>query len=139
MNSVSLWCVIASLIGFYDIFLSTEYLIFLQLAKCIEIGLPEIILLLIFSQVKALCNALLVISKQMLTRFICFGFFLQYIPHLMRGERDVFHRFAVISSVIIVWIYAHFLTIGGAYKHAGTNTQTSCRTDRSGIISAAPW
>lgn len=84
----------------------------LQLAKCIEIGLPELILLLVFSQ---------------------------YIPHLMRGERHGFHRFAVIFSVVIVWIYAHFLTIGGAYKHTGINTQNSCRTDRSGLIGGAPW
>ncbi|KAG7585188.1 Xanthine/uracil/vitamin C permease [Arabidopsis thaliana x Arabidopsis arenosa] len=82
------------------------------LAKCIEIGLPEIILLLIFSQ---------------------------YIPHLIRGERQVFHRFAVIFSVVIVWIYAHLLTVGGAYKNTGINTQTSCRTDRSGLIGGAPW
>ncbi|KAG7650040.1 Nucleobase-ascorbate transporter 7 [Arabidopsis thaliana] len=82
------------------------------LAKCIEIGLPEIILLLIFSQ---------------------------YIPHLIRGERQVFHRFAVIFSVVIVWIYAHLLTVGGAYKNTGINTQTSCRTDRSGLISGSPW
>ncbi|VVA90808.1 unnamed protein product [Arabis nemorensis] len=81
-------------------------------AKCIEIGLPEIILLLVFSQ---------------------------YIPKLMRGERQVFHRFAVIFSVVIVWIYAHLLTIGGAYKNTGTKTQASCRTDRSGLIGGAPW
>ncbi|XP_039163796.1 nucleobase-ascorbate transporter 7 [Eucalyptus grandis] len=82
------------------------------LAKCVEIGLPQIILLVIFSQ---------------------------YIPHLTRGERHVFDRFAVIFSVIIVWIYAHLLTVGGAYKHKALKTQQSCRTDRAGIIGAAPW
>ncbi|KAA8529531.1 hypothetical protein F0562_033670 [Nyssa sinensis] len=82
------------------------------LAKCIEIGLPQLIFLVIFSQ---------------------------YIPHLMGGERHVFDRFAVIFSVVIVWIYAHLLTVGGAYKNTPTTTQTSCRTDRSGLISAAPW
>ncbi|KAK8482029.1 hypothetical protein V6N12_000259 [Hibiscus sabdariffa] len=82
------------------------------LAKCIEIGLPQIILLLIFSQ---------------------------YIPHMVRGERHVFDRFAVIFSVVIVWIYAHLLTVGGAYKNTGPKTQLSCRTDRAGIIGAAPW
>ncbi|KAG2707507.1 hypothetical protein I3760_05G150300 [Carya illinoinensis] len=82
------------------------------LAKCIEIGLPQLIILVIFSQ---------------------------YIPHLMRGETHVFDRFAVIFSVVIVWIYAHLLTVGGAYKNTGPKTQISCRTDRAGIIGAAPW
>lgn len=81
-------------------------------AKCIEIGLPQLILLLIFSQ---------------------------YIPHLMKGKSHVFDRFAVIFSVVIVWIYAHLLTVGGAYKNKSDKTQLSCRTDRAGIIGAAPW
>lgn len=63
----------------------------------------------------------------------------QYIPHMVKGERHVFDRFAVIFSVAIVWIYAHLLTVGGAYKNAALKTQYSCRTDRAGIIGAAPW
>ncbi|GAB4839843.1 Nucleobase-ascorbate transporter 7 [Ancistrocladus abbreviatus] len=81
-------------------------------AKCVEIGLPQLILVVIFSQ---------------------------YIPHLVRSERHVFDRFAVIFSVVIVWIYAHLLTVGGAYKNRPQITQTSCRTDRAGLIGAAPW
>nr|GMD16990.1 nucleobase-ascorbate transporter 7-like [Ipomoea batatas] len=81
-------------------------------AKCVEIGLPQLIFLVIFSQ---------------------------YIPHLMKGDRHVFDRFAVLFSVAIVWIYAHLLTVGGAYKNAPIKTQLSCRTDRAGIISGAPW
>lgn len=65
--------------------------------------------------------------------------FMQYIPHLMKGKRQVFHRFAVIFSVVIVWIYAHLLTVGGAYKNTGINTEISCRTDRSGLIGGSPW
>ncbi|GAB2280417.1 Nucleobase-ascorbate transporter 7 [Dionaea muscipula] len=82
------------------------------IAKCVEVGLPQLILLVIFSQ---------------------------YIPHLVRGERHVFDRFAVIFSVAIVWIYAHLLTVGGAYKNSPIATQISCRTDRAGLISGAPW
>ncbi|KAM7484270.1 hypothetical protein LguiA_000279 [Lonicera macranthoides] len=82
------------------------------LAKCVEIGLPQLILLVIFSQ---------------------------YIPHIMGGERHICDRFAVIFSVVIVWVYAHILTVSGAYKHAPMKTQLSCRTDRAGIIGAAPW
>ncbi|KAF9605418.1 hypothetical protein IFM89_017157 [Coptis chinensis] len=81
-------------------------------AKCVEIGLPALIALLIFSQ---------------------------YIPHLLRSERRVFDRFAVLFTVAIVWVYAHLLTVGGAYKNAPRTTQESCRTDRSGLVDAAPW
>ncbi|XP_010254659.1 PREDICTED: nucleobase-ascorbate transporter 6-like [Nelumbo nucifera] len=80
-------------------------------AKCVEIGLPQLILLVVFSQ---------------------------YIPHVIR-TRHVFDRFAVIFSVIIVWVYAHLLTVGGAYKNAPPKTQSSCRTDRSGLVESAPW
>lgn len=38
-----------------------------------------------------------------------------------------------------MWIYAHILTIGGAYDGASPKTQASCRTDRAGLIDAAPW
>jgi len=41
--------------------------------------------------------------------------------------------------VVIVWLYAYILTIGGAYSNTEINTQISCRTDRAGIISASPW
>nr|KYP66208.1 Nucleobase-ascorbate transporter 7 [Cajanus cajan] len=82
------------------------------LAKCVEIGLPEIVILLVFSQ---------------------------YIPHVMKGEKPIVDRFAVLFSVTIVWIYAHLLTVGGAYKNVPQTTQDTCRTDRAGIISGAPW
>ncbi|THU47224.1 hypothetical protein C4D60_Mb09t13260 [Musa balbisiana] len=81
-------------------------------AKCIEIGLPQIILLVVFSQ---------------------------YIPHALRSEKPVFDRFAVIFSVTIVWLYAYFLTVGGAYKHSPPKTQLHCRTDRSGLVGGSPW
>ncbi|CAN4094756.1 unnamed protein product [Withania somnifera] len=83
-----------------------------EVAKCAEIGLPQLIVLIIFSQ---------------------------YIPHLMKGDKHVFDRFAVIFSVVIVWIYAHILTVAGTYKNAPMKTQLSCRTDRAGIISGSPW
>ncbi|KAL0357965.1 UNVERIFIED_CONTAM: Nucleobase-ascorbate transporter 7 [Sesamum calycinum] len=59
------------------------------LTKCVEIGLPQLIILVIFSQ---------------------------YLPHMMKGGRNVFDRFAVLFSVVIVWIYAHLLTVG---EHIG--------------------
>lgn len=57
----------------------------------------------------------------------------------MKGQKPICDRFAVIFSVAIVWIYAHLLTVGGAYKHVPQETQDTCRTDRAGIISGAPW
>ncbi|XP_052183594.1 nucleobase-ascorbate transporter 6-like [Diospyros lotus] len=81
-------------------------------AKCIEIGLPQLILLVIFSQ---------------------------YLTHVMHRGKFIFERFAVIFTVVIVWIYAHLLTVGGAYDGKAPKTQISCRTDRAGLISGAPW
>lgn len=71
--------------------------------------------------------------------FVCWCFMLQYLPHVIKSGKNVFDRFAVIFAVVIVWIYAHLLTVGGAYNGAAPTTQTSCRTDRAGIIGAAPW
>ncbi|XP_038983844.1 nucleobase-ascorbate transporter 6-like isoform X1 [Phoenix dactylifera] len=81
-------------------------------AKCIEIGLPQLLILIIFSQ---------------------------YMPHAVHSQRPVFDRFAVIFSVAIVWLYAFILTMGGAYRNAAPKTQQHCRTDRSGLVGAAPW
>ncbi|KAA8542641.1 hypothetical protein F0562_023860 [Nyssa sinensis] len=81
-------------------------------AKCVEIGLPQLIILIILSQ---------------------------YLSHIKYLGKHVFERFAVIFSVVLVWIYAHLLTVGGAYNGTAPKTQTSCRTDRAGLIDAAPW
>lgn len=51
----------------------------------------------------------------------------------------MFVRYAVVLSVVIVWVYAEILTIAGAYNRRSVKTQLSCRTDRSGLISAASW
>jgi xanthine/uracil permease len=84
----------------------------MQVAKCVEIGLPQIILLVALSQ---------------------------YIPKLVPLLGTAFERFAIIMSVALVWLYAFFLTVGGAYKNAAPKTQFHCRTDRSGLVGGAPW
>ncbi|CAL4989518.1 unnamed protein product [Urochloa decumbens] len=86
---------------------------FPSVAKCIEIGLPEIVLLVAISQYY----------------------------YLLNGERWAWgiQKFVVIASAAVVWLYAFFLTIGGAYKNAAPKTQLHCRTDRSGLVGAAPW
>ncbi|XP_044477125.1 nucleobase-ascorbate transporter 6-like [Mangifera indica] len=81
-------------------------------AKCVEIGLPQLVLVVFISQ---------------------------YLPHVIHQTKYIFDRYAVIFSVVIVWIYAHLLTVGGAYNNSGPKTQASCRTDRAGLIDAAPW
>ncbi|XP_044509327.1 nucleobase-ascorbate transporter 4-like [Mangifera indica] len=85
---------------------------FPQLAKCIEIGLPALLILVLVSQ---------------------------YIPHMTKSSRGLVERFAVLFTVAIVWVYAEVLTLAGAYNKRSPKTQFSCRTDRSGLISAAPW
>ncbi|KAK7280246.1 hypothetical protein RJT34_25308 [Clitoria ternatea] len=83
---------------------------FPRLADCVEIGLPALAILVILSQ---------------------------YIPQRMKS-RGV-DRFAIIVSIGIVWAFAEILTAAGAYKNRSPKTQLSCRTDRSGLIGAAPW
>lgn len=75
--------------------------------------------------------------NQHINKYFCLC--MQYIPHMMKGDRHVFDRFAVIFSVVIVWVYAHILTVAGTYKNSPIKTQLSCRTDRAGIISGSPW
>ncbi|XP_058190585.1 nucleobase-ascorbate transporter 7-like [Rhododendron vialii] len=87
---------------------------FPQLAECIEIGLPELIILIILSQ---------------------------YIPRWIEtkiGER-FFERYAVLLSIAIVWLFAALLTASGAYRNKSSSTQVSCRVDQSGLISGAAW
>ncbi|KAK6920752.1 Nucleobase cation symporter 2 family [Dillenia turbinata] len=80
-------------------------------AKCIEIGLPELLFLVVLSQ---------------------------YVPHVLKSKH-LSERFAVLVAVKIVWLYAHLLTVGGAYNGRSPRTQASCRTDHAGLIDAAPW
>lgn len=70
-----------------------------------------------------------------------FGFFdyVQYVAHMVHSGKSIFEKFSVLISIAIVWIYAHLLTVGGAYNHTPPKTQASCRTDRAGLIDGAPW
>ncbi|KAL1342786.1 hypothetical protein HN51_029291 [Arachis hypogaea] len=83
---------------------------FPKLANCVEIGLPALLILVILSQ---------------------------YIPQIMKSR--VVDRYSVIYSIGIAWAFSEILTAAGAYKGRSPITQLSCRTDRSGLISAAPW
>ncbi|XP_010273034.1 PREDICTED: nucleobase-ascorbate transporter 7-like isoform X2 [Nelumbo nucifera] len=62
-----------------------------------------------------------------------------YLPNMVTAKRVVFDRFVVPFSVAVVWVYAHILTVAGAYKDRPLQTQISCRTDHSGLLRTAPW
>ncbi|ONI33394.1 hypothetical protein PRUPE_1G421500 [Prunus persica] len=82
------------------------------LARCVELGLPELIIVVFVSQ---------------------------YLSRFIHTKRQICGRFSVLFSVAIVWLFAQILTSSGVYNNTPENTQISCRTDRSGLISAAPW
>uniref|UniRef100_A0A6N2L4H0 Uncharacterized protein n=1 Tax=Salix viminalis TaxID=40686 RepID=A0A6N2L4H0_SALVM len=85
---------------------------FPQLARCVEIGLPALLLLVLISQ---------------------------YVPHMMKSRCSTYSRYAVLLTVAVVWAYAAVLTAVGAYNNKSPLTQLSCRVDRAGLIGAAPW
>ncbi|XP_006650432.2 nucleobase-ascorbate transporter LPE1-like [Oryza brachyantha] len=88
------------------------YFAFPGVAKCIEVGLPALILLLLFTE---------------------------YAAHFFARGSFLFGRCAVLVTVLVVWIYAEILTAAGAYRERSIVTQFSCRADRSGLIGGAPW
>ncbi|XP_058183724.1 putative nucleobase-ascorbate transporter 10 isoform X1 [Rhododendron vialii] len=67
--------------------------------------------------------------------------FQMYLPHYAKAKtkRRVCDRFALLFFVAFVWGYPQVLTSSGAYHNASTATQASCRTDRAGRITGAPW
>uniref|UniRef100_A0A1J3HCU7 Nucleobase-ascorbate transporter 2 n=1 Tax=Noccaea caerulescens TaxID=107243 RepID=A0A1J3HCU7_NOCCA len=80
--------------------------------NCVEIGIPMLILFVIFSQ---------------------------YLKGFQFRQFQVVERFSMLIAIIIVWAYAHILTASGAYKHRPHQTQVNCRTDMSNLIYSAPW
>ena len=71
--------------------------------------------------------------------FWCRFMHLQYLPQILIPKRPIWDRFAVLFSVSIVWMYAQLLTSSGVYNNRPAKTQISCRTDRAGLFTAAPW
>ncbi|XP_027360016.1 nucleobase-ascorbate transporter 11-like isoform X2 [Abrus precatorius] len=103
---------------------------FPQAGTCPEITIPQIALVLIFTL---------------------------YLRGISIFGRHLFRIYAVPLSLTIIWIYASFLTAGGAYNYKGCNpnipssnilldacrkhayTMKHCRTDVSNALSAAAW
>ncbi|CAK9214205.1 unnamed protein product [Sphagnum troendelagicum] len=80
--------------------------------KCIEIGLPQMFVIILFSQ---------------------------YVKHMKVRERPIFELFPIILGIAVVWPYAHLMTMSGAYQHATLKGKMHCRTDWSNIIGTSPW
>ncbi|KAK9074498.1 hypothetical protein SSX86_007096 [Deinandra increscens subsp. villosa] len=103
---------------------------FPQAGSCVEISVPQIILVLIFS--------------------------LHLRGVSILGNR-VFQIYAVPLSIVIIWVYSFFLTAGGAYDYKGCSpdipisnmlidscvkhayTMKHCRTDASNAWETADW
>ena len=80
--------------------------------KCVEIGVPMLIIFVGFSQ---------------------------YLNHIHSKDLPIFEHFPVLIFITLAWVYAHPLTASGAYKHVPERTKINCRTDRAHLISSAPW
>ncbi|XP_071706645.1 nucleobase-ascorbate transporter 11 [Rutidosis leptorrhynchoides] len=103
---------------------------FPQAGSCVEISLPQLLLVLVFS--------------------------LHLRGVSILGSR-VFQIYAVPLSIVIIWVYAFFLTAGGAYNYKGCSsdipisnmlvdscvkhayTMKHCRTDASNAWKTADW
>ncbi|XP_024374995.1 nucleobase-ascorbate transporter 2 [Physcomitrium patens] len=81
-------------------------------AKCVEFGIPALLLFLIFSQ---------------------------YLRHFHLRNHSFFELYPILIGTVIVWVFASILTAAGAYDHASALGQRNCRIDRSGLVSGAPW
>ncbi|WRX27706.1 Nucleobase cation symporter 2 family - like 9 [Theobroma cacao] len=80
--------------------------------RCVEIGIPMLILFIAFSQ---------------------------YLKNFLTKQLPILERFGLLISITVIWAYAHLLTASGAYKHRPQLTQLNCRTDKANLISSAPW
>ncbi|XP_052302846.1 putative nucleobase-ascorbate transporter 10 [Populus trichocarpa] len=92
--------------------LGLYYLGFPTLAKCVEIGLPGMLIMVFFSQ---------------------------YLPRYVQSKRPICDRFAVLLTAAIAWLFAQILTASTVYNDKSEITQLTCRTDRVGLIHASPW
>lgn len=85
---------------------------FPQLANCVELGLPMLVLLVLIQQ---------------------------YAKRLHARAHPILERYALLLCLAFIWAFAAILTAGGVYNRVKEQTKMSCRTDRSFLISSAPW
>ncbi|KAL0325410.1 UNVERIFIED_CONTAM: putative nucleobase-ascorbate transporter 10 [Sesamum radiatum] len=89
--------------------LGLYHLGFPLIATCLEVGIPQLVILIIISQ---------------------------FLPRFIKSKRHLCDRYALLFSIAIVWMYAGILTWSGAFRKS---KHVSCRTDSSGLIGGAPW
>ncbi|KAL9669768.1 hypothetical protein QQ045_007317 [Rhodiola kirilowii] len=67
------------------------------------------------------------------------GIIPQYVPQFLKTKTPVYDRFAVLIVGAIGWTLAIILTSSGVYSTDTASFPDTCRTDRAGLITAAPW
>ncbi|TKY74966.1 putative nucleobase-ascorbate transporter 10 [Spatholobus suberectus] len=92
-----------------------------------------------FPMVKKILNPLFLILKLWSIMCLLSSMLLQYLNHFISTKKPIYDRFAVLFSIASAWLFAQILTSSTAYNNKPASTQNSCRTDRAGLISAAPW
>lgn len=114
----------------------------IQLGNCVEIGLPMLILLVISQLVNINDQDRNVPDEHSsfinLTKIhVCL---LQYLKRIHHSRaHQILERLALLFCIGIIWAFASILTVVGAYNNVKTTTKQSCHTDRSLLISSAPW
>ncbi|MFS7963435.1 putative xanthine/uracil/vitamin C permease [Helianthus anomalus] len=119
--------------------LGLYYLAFPMLGKCVEIGLAELVLMVVFSQARfrslQQIPKLVIEPTALSVNSIGGTIILQW---SVTSKRPVYDRYAVLFSVLVTWVCAGVLTWSGAYVKS-RKTLDTCRTDSSGLIHGAPW
>lgn len=87
------------------------------------------------SQINLFDNCYIMLANSRLTH----AHPLQHTKHVNERAYFVLERFSIIFCVKIVWAFAAILTAAGAYNNVPEKTKLHCRTDRSYLISSAPW
>ncbi|KAL5144661.1 putative nucleobase-ascorbate transporter 10 [Glycine soja] len=63
----------------------------------------------------------------------------EYLNRFISTKRLIYERYGLLFSIASAWLLAQLLTSSTAYNNKPESTQNSCRTDRSGLISASEW
>ncbi|CAJ1972797.1 unnamed protein product [Sphenostylis stenocarpa] len=107
---------------------------FPMVTKCVEIGLPTLVIFVFISQASSWSFTLaIVVDLFNLSDLIL------YANHYIGIKKLMYDRYSVLFTVTIAWLFALFLTSCTVYNHKSESTQNNCRTDRAGLVTAAPW
>lgn len=66
-------------------------------------------------------------------------FSLQYLKNIHKRTESLLEKFGLLFCIMIIWSFAVVLTVAGAYNNVSEKTMQHCRTDRSNLMSSAPW